>query len=145
MESLKVKDTKVRLAINDDENRVIEFDPSDVKFANRYYTMLADYEIKQKEFTEKAAEIDKITTYNSFGIKVSDIEGSKLVLEMCEYMKEQIDYVFGNGTSEKAFGDIINPDMINQFLSGVAEYILSIRNTKINQYVGKDETKGVIK
>jgi hypothetical protein len=144
LKSLKIESSKIRLAINDDKNKIIEFDPNDVKFINRYYSMISNFEVKQKEFAEKAAKIDKITTYNSIGMKVSDIEGSKLMLEMCEYMKGQIDYVFGNGASEKAFGDTINPEMINEFLGGVAEYIAAERNAKIEKYTGKN-TKSVAK
>jgi hypothetical protein len=144
MKSLNIGNNKIRLAINDDENRIIEFDPNDVNFINRYYSMIANFEIKQKEFMDKAAEIDKITTYNSFGMKVSDIEGSKLTLEMCEYMREQIDFVFGDGTSDTVFEDTIHPGMINEFLSGIAEYISSSRNSKIEKYIGKNESKGVI-
>lgn len=144
MKSLNIGNNKIRLAINNDENRIIEFDPNDVRFINRYYSMIANFEIKQKEFMDKAAEIDKITTYNSFGMKVSDIEGSKLTLEMCEYMREQIDFVFGDGTSDTVFGDTIYPGMIDEFLSGIAEYISSSRNSKIEKYIGKNESKGVI-
>lgn len=134
---------KIRLAINNDENRIIEFDPEDSMFINRYYEMMANFEIKQKEFIQKAAEIDKIEGKNSFGIKLSDIEGNKLMIELCQYMRGEIDRVFGAGTSEKAFGTVMRTSMITQFLSGIAEYVNEARNSKLSKYTSNN--KGVMK
>lgn len=126
MGNLKIKSSSnvIRLLINNDKNKVIEFDPEDSSFANRYYTMIANFDQKKDEFIKKAAEIDKIDEVNSFGIQVKTIEENKLIVEMFGYMCEQIDYVFGKGTSEMVFGNVAKLELIDQFLSGITEHVL---------------------
>jgi hypothetical protein len=137
MNSIKIKSSSnvIKLLINNDKNKVIEFDPDDSSFANRYYTMIANFDQKKDEFIKKAAEIDKIDEVNSFGISVKSIEENKLVVEMFGYMCEQIDYVFGEGTSEKAFGNTVKLELIDQFLNGIAEYVINARNSKMKKYL----------
>lgn len=143
MQVLKINTSAIRLAINDDENRIVEFDPEDQGFVNRYYTMMANFDEKKNGFIEKAKFIDEIDGVNSYGIKLSNIEGNKLVLEMCDYMKEQIDFVFGKGTSEKVFGNMMRLDMFDQFLEGISGYVMESRNSKMEKYLKNN--KGVMK
>jgi hypothetical protein len=49
MESLHINTGGIRLCINDDPNRVIEFNPQDLSFAERFYSLLSDFEGKEKE------------------------------------------------------------------------------------------------
>jgi len=145
MSNLKIKSSSniIRLLINNDKNKVIEFDPEDSSFANRYYTMIANFDQKKDEFIKRAAQIDKNEEVNSFGIKVKLIEESKLIIEMFNYMCEQIDYVFGKGTSEMAFDNVAKLELIDQFLNGITEHVLTIRNSKIKKYLNSEN--GVMK
>jgi hypothetical protein len=145
MSNLKIKSSSntIRLLINNDKNKVIEFDPEDSSFANRYYTMIANFDQKKDSFIKKAAEIDKIDEVNSFGIQVKLVEESKLIVEMFNYMCEQIDYVFGKGTSEMAFDNVAKLELIDQFLSGITEHVLTIRNSKMKKYLNSEN--GVMK
>ena len=43
----------IRLLINDDPNRVITFNPKDVVFAQKYYSLIDFFIEKQKEFEKK--------------------------------------------------------------------------------------------
>ncbi len=63
---------------------------------------------------------------------------------MCNYMKEQIDFVFGKGTSEKAFGNALTLNMFDQFLGGISDYISKSRNSKMKKYT-QTKGKGVMK
>ena len=49
MNNIKIRDTKVRLKVNGDENMIISFDPDDVGFIERYYS-LVDFLNKKQEY-----------------------------------------------------------------------------------------------
>ena len=55
MESLHVAGKAVRLCIDDDESRVIEFYPNDVAFVESFYALAGEFEEKRKEVKERVA------------------------------------------------------------------------------------------
>lgn len=136
MESIRYNDSMIRLMVNDDPDRVIAFDPEDVGFVNRYFELVDFIEKKQEEYLKAAAEIDKLE-----GNK--ERQGFKLFQTMCEDIKGQIDYVFGEGTSQTVFGNSIRLDMFTQFLNGIVPYIQKARADKMKPYL-EQTTKGVI-
>ncbi len=50
---LKSLSNVVRIAINDDPARVIEFNPDDVGFVERFYALIDNVEAKENEIKEK--------------------------------------------------------------------------------------------
>jgi len=52
--SLTIDTGEVRLAINDDPNRVISFNPNDVVFAEKFYQFEQEFLEKEEEFRGKA-------------------------------------------------------------------------------------------
>ena len=56
---LKSLSNVVRIAINDDPARVIEFNPDDVGFVERFYALIDNVEAKENEIKEKLEEIRK--------------------------------------------------------------------------------------
>jgi len=123
MESIRI-DTGIRLMINDDPSRVIAFDPKDVAFAERFYALAKDFDGKADEYQQRANAIGE-----------GDVEaGLALIRESCTYMREQIDALFGAGTSQTAFGDSLSLDAIGQFLDGVLPFIQDVRAEKIARY-----------
>lgn len=128
MESIKYNDGKIRLMINDDPDRVITFAPDDVGFVSRYYELVDFIDGKQMEYVQKAEEIDKSSD-------MKDKDGLKLYKTMCEDIKNQIDYVFGNGTSQAVFEDSLRLDMFEQFLVGIVPYVKKARENKVRPYL----------
>ena len=135
MQSLKIDLGTVKLAVNDDPEKVIEFNPTDVGMAERFYDLLTEFDTKSQEYQKKAFEIDP-----------EDIEsGLSLMREMCEYMRGKIDYVFGDGTSEKAFGNAMTLNMFEQFFAGITPYIQKARSEKVKQYTNRAQKRAASK
>ena len=134
MDSLKVKSNAKRIAINDDPNRVILFNPSDVGFAERFYKLMEEFDTKISEFQDRIKNLESDndtgegTMPANFGARV------EVYKEVCLYFFEKIDLLFGVGTSEKVFSGEMDPDMILQFLEGIVPFIESARVEKINKY-----------
>lgn len=145
MNKLNTASNAVRLAINDDPNNVLEFNPSDVLFFERFMTLLTEFEEKSKEFEKKSAEIEKIKGKDNHGIPLNALEKIRLLKELCLYLRAQIDNVFGDNTSYKLFGDALVIDAFEQFFDGIIPYIEKARDEKIKKYKRKVLNKGVMK
>lgn len=134
MESIKITDRKIRLMINDDESKIIAFDPQDVGFVNRYYGLIDFLNTKQAEYSSEGAAIDESTDSE----QEKQRKGLKLLEKMCRETKEQFDIVFGAGTMDRIFGDTLRLDMFEELLYGIAPYINKARQKKIDQYTHKN-------
>lgn len=137
MDSLRIDAGKKRIAINDDPQRVIEFDPTDVLFAERFYSLIQDFETKQVEYEQRAAELDTDQSFDQNGLPVNLAGRLAFMREVCEFMRLQIDSLFGTGTSQTVFGDALSLEMIEQFFTGITPFIQRARSEKINRYSGK--------
>ena len=82
MQSLNFDDGLKRLAINDDENRVIVVNPTDVGIVARY--------------REKLPEIEKLSAETENSEEIPDILDKKV--------REFVDYIIGSPVSETVFG-----------------------------------------
>lgn len=138
MDSLRIDAGVKRIMVNDDPERVIEFNPHDIVFAERFYRLLADFEAREGEFSARAEEIDRAE---------GDNMGERLAFlrEVCGYMRAQIDGLFGDGTSQKAFGDSLVLEMFQQFFTGVSPFIQAARTERTAQYRPKKNSKRVMK
>lgn len=134
MKSLNFNDGKIRLCINEDETRVISFSPEDITFVERLYSVFGKLEDKQKELEEKEKELSKNKEVDNFGFPLNIKEKISLTKETCSYMRQEIDSVFGEGTSQKVFGDTNTLDMFKQFFEGITPYIQKVREDKIKKY-----------
>ncbi len=136
MQSLRIDTGSIKLAINEDPGRVIEFNPNDIGFVERFYGLISDFEEKEKEYTARIEKLDENKEIDSYGIPRNLGEGLVILKDICEYMRGRIDHVFGDGTSQKAFGDANTLDMFEQFLDGVTPYIQNARTGKVEKYTG---------
>ena len=132
--SLKIDSGLIRLAINDDPGRVIAFNPKDVIFAEKFYNLIKKFEIRQAEFEAKAKELDAKDEVDSFGILVNTGERLAFLKDICQFVRDEIDGVFGEGTSQTVFGDAIGLDMFGQFFDGISPYIENARGEKVAKY-----------
>jgi hypothetical protein len=134
MDSIRIDSGVKQIAINDDESRVIEFNPKDIVFVERFYGLISEFEQKEVEFLEKARAIDDKKEKDAYGIPVNTGESLKLLLEMCNYLRSQIDKVFGNGTSQIVFGETQTLNMFEQFFTGITPFIQEEREDRVKQY-----------
>jgi hypothetical protein len=143
-QSLKIDSGEVRLAIEDENGNIkgeIKFNPKDELFAERFYRVMKEFQQKMQESEERSKELDSNTKLDENGLPVNIEEGMVFLRETCSYMREKIDYLFGSGTSQIVFGDVLSFDMIAQFLDGVTPYIQTARSNKLEQYIPNKPTK----
>jgi hypothetical protein len=128
MDSIQIDTGLKKILINGDENVFIEFNPEDILFAEHFYALVQDFGIKQKEFEARSAAL---------GVdgKPNLPANMALIKEMCVYLREQVDTLFGKGTSQKIFGDAMVLRMFEQFFTGLTPYIQIAREQKVAKYV----------
>ncbi len=144
MDSVRIESGRKRVAINGDPERVIEFDPHDILFTERFYGIYLEFEAKKAEFEERIRKLEDAGV-DANGISVGVAEGIACMKEMCAFLRERIDHVFGGGTSQAAFGETMSLDMIGQFLEGITPYIQQARTEKVSRYVPRNDTGRVMK
>jgi hypothetical protein len=133
-ETLRIDSGLKRVAINGDPDRVIEFNPKDVLFMERFYELIREFETKEAEFSERAAQLEQDDAVDSYGLPANAAERIDLMKDICTFLRERIDRVFGSGTSEKAFGDALGLDMFEQFFTGITPFIETARSEKLVRY-----------
>jgi hypothetical protein len=134
MQSIQINTGEIKLAINDDPNRVIVFNPADVMFAERFYKMAGTLEDTLTQYQRQMTELEKETGVDEKGIPVNADARMELVKEISTYCRGQIDELFGAGTSQKAFGDTLNVSVFAQFFEGITPFIKQARADKIQKY-----------
>ncbi len=118
------------------------FNPNELDFAERFYSLLAEFEEKEKEYKNALAKLDENNEIDSYGLPKNAAQRLALLRDIAEYMKGRIDYVFGAGTSAVLFGEAIVLEIFEQFFEGVTPYIEQARVGKIEKYVdAKKPTK----
>ena len=132
--NLNIVSGVVRLTVNDEPNRVIEINVNDVNLINRYFALMDNVEAKEAEYTAKIEEIYKDDTVNSFGVPNAMRKEADLSLEICTFMREQIDETFGKGTSQTVFGDVNHVYMFNEFFNGISPHIAAARRKAAEKY-----------
>lgn len=134
IDTLQIVTGEKRIAINSDPERIISFNPTDVLFVERFYSLLAEAEIKSEEYKTRAKLLEQDKQIGENGLPANIKERIDLLKESCIYLREQIDGVFGAGTSQKAFGDAFKLDMFGQFFDGIKPYFQKARAEKIAKY-----------
>lgn len=136
MQNIKIDSGSVRLTINDDPARLVEFNPNDVGFVERFYSLMSRFEEKEKEYAARIKELSACEELDAFGIPKNMRENLALLQDACTFMREQIDFVFGAGTSMRVFGNMNTLDMFEQFLNGIVPHIQAVRTDKVVKYTG---------
>ena len=138
----------IRVMVNDDPQRVIAFDPGDVTFAERFYVLLRNFEEKQAQYEARAQELDaRSQELDSYGLPANLGQSLAFLREVCTFMREQIDTLFGVGTSQKAFGESLSLPAIGQFFDGIVPFVQQARAGKLEKYhaVRTKSGRGVMK
>lgn len=134
-------DTTKRVMINNDPEKVVEFDPADTLFAERFYALYSDLLKKQKEYEKIANSLDaRMDERDENGVPVITGEGIAFLKNVCVYMREKIDTLFGEGTSQMVFGDSLNIYAIAQFMEGIIGFVELARSKKVSKYTGSRDS-----
>ena len=143
MDTLVLSSNTKKIAITRDgeETGVLKFDPSDVIFAEKFYNLIAEFQAKAKEYEPKAMALDGNTATDANGLPVNFGERIALLRDVCEYIRARIDHLFGIGTSQAAFGDVYDTDLIVQFLDGLKPFFQKTRAAKIEKYTTEASAK----
>ena len=104
----------------------------------RSFTLvLSVHRDSENEIKEKLEEIRKDQTESPYGMPNSIRREVQLTAEMCRYMREQIDTVFGAGSSQTIFGDVNVPTMFGEFFTLIGPCISSARSGAVKKYTAK--------
>lgn len=133
MDVLRIDTGVKKIQINDGPE-FIEFNPTEVNWGRRYEKMRMDVKLRMDDLSAKIAEIEKSKDPN-----VEEI--SKLRDEVCLFIREKIDILFGSGTSQKVFGDSMSEYAIASFLEGITPFIQAGRETLVTKYMPKEHKK----
>lgn len=131
MDSLNIAGKAVRLCIDNDESRVIEFYPTDVTFAENFYALAAEFEERRKDIETRSAAIEA-----GEGTKLEKSRAElALTREAFSILREGIDRTFGPGTAQTVFGDRDSAAMAARFFRGVTPYIRRARQGELDRYL----------
>ena len=141
MDSIIIKSGQKRVAINNDPERVITFNPTDIVFAEKFYRLLSDFQEKVKSYEAQAREIEAVTELDENELPVNLEQRIALLREVCEYMAGKIDYLFGPGTAQKISDGAIDIDVYEQFFVGITPFIQQARADKVKRYSAKSKRR----
>jgi hypothetical protein len=136
MDSIRI-DTGVKKILINDGPEFIEFNPGDVAFAEKFYSLISEFETKMVEYQARSDEIDANKGVDTHDIPVNFESRIKLMRDVCEFVREKIDGLFGTGTSQKVFGNALTLDMFSQFFEGITPFIQKARTEKVEKYQKK--------
>ncbi|MDD3395570.1 MAG: hypothetical protein PHG19_13175 [Anaerotignum sp.] len=135
MAGIKINTGVIRLEVDcDGVKDEISFNPNDVVFMENIYRLMGELQEKKAEYAEAEGKLDANKGVDESGFPLNMQEQLNLILDICFYIKGQIDGVFGEGTSKKLFGSANTLDMFEQFFDGITPYIQSARESKLAQY-----------
>ena len=142
---LKITSGEVRLRINDDEKNLLVFNPDDIVFAEKFYGLAKSFAIKQKDFEARIKILQGDETKDEYDIPANTGDAIQLTKELCVYMRVEIDKIFGEGVSDRLFGDTNSVSMLGQFFDGIQPYVVKARSKKMAQYATKVNKSAVMK
>lgn len=135
MEHLKIDSGAVSLSINGDESRIITFYPTDVRFAEDFFGLAKGFIEKRNELAAKAAELK--------GEPDAAKKELAMLRKVYDFMRSEIDRVFGPGTAQTAFGNHDSLAAYIQFFEGIKPHVLKARQNELDRYV-KEADEGAV-
>lgn len=130
MSELHISSGAVRLnIIRDGENvGVFTFNPKNLLEAQRYSDVVVEMQKKKVEYLERARVLDA----------ENDIKGKiDFLIEYVKEMRNDIDKIYGEGTSDLVFGDTLDIDMFFDFIEGLAPYYKKASSERTAKYKNK--------
>lgn len=140
MDNIQINTGEKRVTINNNPNKVIVFNPTDILFAERFYALLGDMQKTLKDYREKGVALQKAAK-DEDGIPVNIQQHINLQHELCDYLRDKTDKVFGDGTSQNIFGDVRNLDVYKQFFDGILPFFQQARADRVAMYTTETSAK----
>lgn len=139
---LKINTGNIILPIERDGENVgeISFNPSDALFIEKLYALYEKMDTKEKEYQKKAAELE-CNDLDEYGIPKNMRQQIELYNDACDYMRKEIDELFGESTCKKVFGENSSFELFEQFLNGIAEYVQPIRKERMSKYLNREQRR----
>ncbi len=131
------KDTLLRLALNGDETKILEFDPGSVTTRKKFYNLKDEMIKKQQELDSK---IKKLNLETDEGIEQS----FKLEEDFFEYIKDLVDDIFEKGTTEMICGKRKNIFVLANCIIALCPYFEKFKNDTKDKYTNKLKDAGVL-
>lgn len=118
----------------------ISFNPHDVLFMEKlhrfYRTVIQKADEWDRGISEKEKAIANIPLDDQ-GVPEYVDPMTDPVKEMNQFMRSEIDEVFGKGKSAEIFGDTVfdNPEIYILVIDGIKPYLDDVRAEKVNRYI----------
>ena len=141
---VKISTGKVKVSFLVDEDttpRVVSFDPTDLLFAEKFYRLGKRIGEMEAEFNRKAEELDKDKSVDANGLPANVEQQIALMKDFVQRMRDEIDVLFGEGTSQAVFGNAYKFEVIGQFLDGITPYFSKTREEKVAPYLVEGKTR----
>ena len=133
--NLNINDGKKRVVLNDDENKVLIFNPNDLESRKKMYSVNNKILEYDKKFKEKVKKIKES----------KDVEKEfELEEEMHNFIKNFVDDIFGEGVSDMITDKKINPVALMNFLTAITPYFLVKAESKRKKYTNDNQSNGVL-
>jgi hypothetical protein len=118
----------------------LSFNPTDTLFAERFYALLGELQKNLKEYKERGIELSK-NGNDKDGVPVNVEAHIALQIELCNYLREKTDKIFGEGTAQKLFGEVRNLEVYQQFFDGILPFFQQARAEKVAKYTTNASVK----
>lgn len=127
MAGISISTGRVRLEVTRDGEKagVISFNPTDVGFAERYFSLYNAFDQRIKDYEAEAEALSPTDYQGHFD----------LMHRIVKDMESEIDCMFGSGTSAIAFGEEENLDMFLSFFESIMPYIQKARAKSVEKYL----------
>jgi hypothetical protein len=145
LQSIHIDSGVKRIAINDDPNRVIEFNPHDTIFAEKLYRTYTKMAGLEKAYSERAAALTESIETDDLDVPTDFEPFVQLRKEMLDVIVQEIDNLFGAGTSDLVFQGDITDYTVTQFLEGMIQYIMPERAEAMRQYMPPEPKQATAK
>ncbi len=139
--SLKIDDGKIRLAINDDPKRVIAFNPNDMGFIEKIYRLVSDYQGMEAKYERVVAENGGLVKRDVLRRQLeeegrADVidEALKIATELFSKIDQSLDDLFGEGAAQKITDGARSFHIYEQFFDGIAPFIQISRAEVLEKY-----------
>lgn len=125
MEDLIISTGQVSLNIKDDNGDsrgTFKFNPTDILVAKKIINLKNDFQVKEEEFKVKSELCDTAES------KISFME------ELVDYFRNEIDNIFGVGSSQILFGNARVLEMFGSFFEGITPYYRKESDKRMAQF-----------
>lgn len=122
---LQIRTGAKRVDIKDDFGDFVGtfvFYPSDIGQANKIFSLTEELEVMQQEYEQKIKDAS------------NEKEQMTVLLDSCKYMKDKINYIFGEGSSEILFRGANTLQMFDDFFNGIIPYYKKASEEKTKKY-----------